>query len=331
MNKNQLIRYRVLDSCFSNFGRKYFLDDLIQICEKKVSEQTGKKHTFSRRTIQYDIEFMENHWIIPLNRHVEGKRIYFRYSDKDFSIDSMPLSTQGWAQIQLALDLLTQIDGVPDILNLSKIEEFSEGRLKINEKKKVLKFDVNPFLRGMNHFKILLNAVKNETVVSIDYSPFNTDKIDSYLFHPYLLKQFNKRWFCIGYNEMNKNMFWTIALDRIKSVTLSTQPYRINNIDWDDYFADIIGVTNFIEAKTQEVKIEVSDRVREYILTKPLHGSQSQKIEGNIVTLRVKLNKELENSLLDYLGDIKILQPESLRINLEKRARSFLNNEFTGN
>ena len=32
-NKNALIRYKVLDNCFKNVGRKYFINDLISECE----------------------------------------------------------------------------------------------------------------------------------------------------------------------------------------------------------------------------------------------------------------------------------------------------------
>ena len=31
-NKNALIRYKILDTCFRNPGKKYFIEDLIEKC-----------------------------------------------------------------------------------------------------------------------------------------------------------------------------------------------------------------------------------------------------------------------------------------------------------
>ena len=37
-NKNALIRYKVLDNCFRNPGKRYFIDDLISECENVLLE-----------------------------------------------------------------------------------------------------------------------------------------------------------------------------------------------------------------------------------------------------------------------------------------------------
>ena len=37
-NKNQFIRYKVLDNCFRNTGKRYFIEDLMKECEKALAE-----------------------------------------------------------------------------------------------------------------------------------------------------------------------------------------------------------------------------------------------------------------------------------------------------
>jgi hypothetical protein len=68
VTKNALIRYKVLDNCFRNPGRKYFIQDLIDECTKVLSELDTTIKSISRRQILDDIAFMESGegWSIDL-------------------------------------------------------------------------------------------------------------------------------------------------------------------------------------------------------------------------------------------------------------------------
>ncbi len=70
-NKNALIRYKVLDNCFRNPGKRYFIDNLIEACEKMLAELDPGTKGISRRQIFEDISFMESSegWSIDLDRH----------------------------------------------------------------------------------------------------------------------------------------------------------------------------------------------------------------------------------------------------------------------
>jgi hypothetical protein len=59
-NKHAIIRYHALDQCFSNPGRKYFIDDLMDACNKALYEYTGMSDGVKRRQIFEDIKFMES-------------------------------------------------------------------------------------------------------------------------------------------------------------------------------------------------------------------------------------------------------------------------------
>lgn len=54
-NKNPLIRYKVLDRCFRNPGRRYFLQDLIDECNKVLLEIDSDSKGISRRQIFDDL------------------------------------------------------------------------------------------------------------------------------------------------------------------------------------------------------------------------------------------------------------------------------------
>ena len=69
-NKHALVRYKVLDNCFRNVGKKYFIDDLIFECDKVLLEMDSNSNGISRRQILDDISFMESDqgWSIELDR-----------------------------------------------------------------------------------------------------------------------------------------------------------------------------------------------------------------------------------------------------------------------
>ena len=101
-NKNAQIRYRILDKCFRNPGRRYFLDDLIAECNNVLMDIDPSSEGVSRRQIFDDITFMESSegWSIELERHRENRRVYYRYADLKFSIEKSPLNEMEINQIK---------------------------------------------------------------------------------------------------------------------------------------------------------------------------------------------------------------------------------------
>lgn len=99
-NKNASIRYQALDRCFQNRNKRFFIEDLIDACNEALYEfnglrkGTGERSSVKRRQIFDDIRYMESKagWQIPLERKREGKRIYYRYQDPNFSIKMQPLT-----------------------------------------------------------------------------------------------------------------------------------------------------------------------------------------------------------------------------------------------
>lgn len=85
INKNALLRYRVLDRCFKNPGRKYFWQDLLDEINKALEEYNGPESKIKRRQLFDDIKFMESDqgWSIPLERKKDGRKVYYRYADSD--------------------------------------------------------------------------------------------------------------------------------------------------------------------------------------------------------------------------------------------------------
>ena len=330
-NKYALIRYKVLDNCFRNPGRRYFMDDLIAECEIVLLEIDPESNGISRRQIFDDISFMESKegWSIELDKLRDGKKVYYRYSDISFSINNMPLNEVEINQIKAAVDILSQFEGMPQFKWVKElVPKLQQGIAKDKVSATIMEFENNQDLKGIDHLGPLYNSIYYKKVLTISYQPFENDTPYDVVIHPYYLKQFNNRWFLFGYNPEKEKYNWNLAIDRIISVKEKNDNYVNNNtINWQDYFEDIIGVTKAIDDEPEEVVLHIKGKTGHYIETKPLHGSQRPKwIENNMleVKLDIIINYELEKLILSYADSIKIIKPLYFAQTIEDRLKKAL-------
>ena len=59
-NKNAIIRYRTLDSCFRNPGRMCFFEDLLNECNIALMDYDPSSEGVARTQLFKDIKFMED-------------------------------------------------------------------------------------------------------------------------------------------------------------------------------------------------------------------------------------------------------------------------------
>lgn len=327
--KNAYIRYKVLDTCFSNPGKKYFFDDLVEECNKVLLEIDSSSNGISIRQIREDIAFMKSKegWNIELGEFREGKKMYYRYSNTNFSINNMPLNELEIEHLKEAASILSQFKGLPQFewMNemLPKLNDKISNR---NQEHIIIDFDNNEYLKGIEYLGELYNSILYKKVLSIRYKPFEQENIYNITFHPYYLKQYNNRWFVFGYNPEHKMHNWNLAIDRIIDFKELKSKYQLNTeIEWDTYFEDIVGVTKPINGKVETVKLEFFGKTAKYIYSKPIHGSQVAKwIDKDTlsVSLKVIQNYELERILLSYSDCLRIISPKSLQDSIFNKLNS---------
>lgn len=327
--KNALIRYKVLDGCFRNPGRRYFISDLIAECDRVLLELDPESNGISRRQIFEDICFMESKegWSIELVRHRYGKKVFYRYADINFSINNMPLNEVEINQLKSAVSILAQFSGMPQFEWVNEMLPKLQQGISLDEKSSaIMEFDTNKYLKGLEFLGKLFNAIFYEKVLLISYQPFENDSPFDVEIHPYFLKQYNNRWFLFGYNPDKNKYDWNLAIDRIVSITETEHCYHKNtSIDWSDYFDDLIGVTKPENTKVEKVVLQFIGRTGNYIETKPLHGSQKSKwINVNTLetSLEVIINYELERLLLSYADSVKIIKPRKLAEIIHSRLQN---------
>ena len=176
----------------------------------------------------------------------------------------------------------------------------------------------------MSAFEPLLRAIDQKKVVKLSYQPFGDYKMSVHVVSPYYLKQSGLRWYLLAAYKGNPNVY-TFALDRIVSVEfIDGETYEPTDVDFEHYFDNIVGVTDYANRPVEHVEIWVAASELPYILSKPLHHTQkivSQDDKGAIISIDVKLNYELKQTILSYGEGIEVMKPVELREKLNKRIQ----------
>lgn len=332
-NKHAVIRYQALDKCFSNFGRRFYIDDLIEACNNAIYDFTGKTDGIKRRQLFEDIKFMESEegYSIELDRIDDGKKKYYHYSNKEFSINKQPLSQTEAEQLKDTIVMLNRFKGLPqfDWMQevLTRLEETFKLKANVDS---VVAFEQNPYLRGIEHFTALFNAIINKQVLSIKYKA-SFEETNEYILHPYFLKQYNNRWFLYGLSNIDlKGKIMNMAIDRIISFEPTTVTFIENkNIDFTEYFDDVIGVTVPYNKEPEKIILRIDKKRYNYIVSKPFHPSQTELkdlTDENTIVIRLNLipNYEFETLLLGFADSIEIIEPQLLREAILSRTKKII-------
>ena len=330
ITKNALVRYQTLDRCFRNPGRRYSINDLLEECNKSLAELNAYTEGIKKRQLYEDIKFMESSqgWSIPLYRLKEGRSVFFRYGDQNFSINNQPINELEAEQLKSAMSVLQRFKGLPQFnwINeiLPKLDQ-SFGLSSSNDD--IISFDHNEFLKGLEFIDPLFNAILYKKTVKIDYQSFRNPEPVEVIFYPWHLKEYNNRWFIFGKTEGYENLT-NLALDRVVEITELDLPYIESIIDFQEYFDDFIGVTNSGQT-LQKIMLWSSPDQAAYIKTKPLHASQKRISEGEdgyTFSIQVKPNYELEKLLMSFGENIKVLEPDYLKARIIERLKKNIEN-----
>jgi predicted DNA-binding transcriptional regulator YafY len=330
-NKHATIRYHALDKCFSNFGRRYFIEDLVNACNDALYEFTGIEDGVKKRQVFDDITFMESTqgWEMPLVRMKDGRRVYYRYEDKTFSIRNRGLNPTEAEQLKETLSILSRFQGMPQFEWIEQMQIRLENTFKLKSStESVVGFEQNPFLKGLHHFSALFQAIQKQVPLQIEYKGYRQTTSTSFVFHPWYLKQYNNRWFVFGLNDQYRNLS-NHALDRIISLQECSAKFIPNEeVDFEEFFEDVIGVTVNQHEQLETIILKITSDLWPYIESKPIHGSQKVKSKGEsvIIELKLQVNHELFALLFSSMEGIEIIEPTTLREKFKTKVELILKN-----
>ena len=318
-NKNALVRFKYLDKLLSDRHHYYTIRDMTEKVNEMMERDKLDVHVV-KRTIEKDIMAMQSApFSAPIETYKKDGRNIIRYSKNSFSIFNEELSSEERNLLNEVLNTLGQFEG---LAHFEWLEKFKIG-LGFEERRQIICFSNNPYLQNSNLLGILYDNISNEVVINLSYHTFKDKTIRSIVFHPYLLKQYNDRWFLLGAPD-NESVILTFALDRIDKVeSLPEKKYAKCPNNLFEHFEDIVGVTLYKDRPVEHIICWVSDLSKDYVDTKPIHGSytplkgeieQQLRIEypqlqgGMFFTLDCIQNYELIRELCSYGKELIVLR-----------------------
>ena len=179
----------------------------------------------------------------------------------------------------------------------------------------------NPVLKGRNYLIPLHRFIRHKAFVRFLYNPFNALSALWITVFPSQLKEFNNRWYLVGWaleGGQADPVIRSFALDRIEqppseTATLGTFdcPQQPN---LSSHYEHLIGVTKV--GVPEWVELQFTPVRANYVLTKKLHPSQTveQQADGTwLIRIFVELNKELTARILEFGKDVLVISPSTLR------------------
>lgn len=334
-NKNLMIRLTTIDRCLRNRFRRWTIDDLIAACSDALYDYEGVQTDISLRTIRNDIALMRSDKLGYNAPIIIKEKKYYTYEDPDYSITHHQLSEQDVQMLSRAVDVVRQYQGFTSFEGADDVISRLEDHLNtsIRHRKPVIYLDTNKQLRGLKHMSLLYQFITRKEVALVTYQSFKAQEPHEYAISPYLLKEFNNRWFVLC-TTSKKRMIYTLALDRIISLRKAEGYTYIENtfFDPDTYFDNLIGVTKNVNDKAAHVVLHIDADQAPYVLTKPLHPTQqllSQDDQGITISIDVVLNLELQARILNFGHHVVVLSPHSLRCYIKRSLQLALANYKT--
>lgn len=332
VNKNAYFRYKVIDNCLRQTYRKFNPKSLLEEVSETIRNELGIEKGISLRTLFLDLKQMQAPppagFNAPIDLDIENN--YF-YTDPDFSITNCPLVDADADKLQEALVILKQFSAFPQLEGIESIIKKLELKsgLKGKPLKQVVEFERTENVYGIKYLEIIYNAIVKTRTLKIDYKPFHHDKAGTIILHPYLLKEYNNRWFVFGLNHEFKKIT-VLALDRIEKINHADKVFIENTFFSSSvYFSNIIGVSLPLDSKIQCIQAQIKKPRSHYVLTKPFHQSQKALKETEKYILfewQLISNPELIGLFLSFGSDITVIKPLNLKAEIKERLVETIQN-----
>ena len=348
-NKNAIARYIILDSLLQNkYG--HTIAELKDLCNMKL-EENGKEPV-TKRCIEKDLLAMEGdpfyaeidrNGSTPIeDKNGKARKVQLvRYVNPYFSIFNHEMNDDEKALLRKALEPFGKFEDIPGFEQIEQL--IASLNVDVDDSKKFVYYSVNEKGTNTKVFGKLYSAITEQKAIDLTYHTFSDSERKHVLVHPYLLKEWNRRWYLIA-AAADTGKILTFALDRTDDVEIcNSLKFIPASDDLIERFEDIVGITYFDDATIEIIYLWVSDKSFNYLDSKPIHGSQTTLKEGSEgeVTLRQKrpdlkggkfvrlecmINYELVHEILAYGKGMVVLSPTSLRDEIIQEFQEMMSN-----
>ena len=314
LSKNSFARYQVIDACLRNKQHRFpDISLLLEKCQQRLDR------TISRSTIEKDLRAMKDlpepgyYAPIAFDRANNG----YYYTDPSYSINNIQVKDEDIDAIEMAANMLNRyrefhvvkryaeaIDRILDVVNVRRILSKDEFEQYIQLEKPV-------YVRGADFIEPVIKAIQDRMVLKISHQSFSEADPHTRIVHPYLLKEYNGRWYFVGLAETERDIR-TFGLERILSIEPEpTIKFRQIKFNAREYFKYTIGVIA-PQSKPPKIQLECTKQEAQYIITKPIHESQvilREKKDSIVFGFEVHPTWEFITTILGFREGARIISP----------------------
>ena len=169
---------------------------------------------------------------------------------------------------------------------------------------------------GRDHLTTILEAMKDNRIVTITYCPFKKSHGYTFPIEPYCVKLFENRWYVLAHN-IHYDDIRLYGLDRVENVEVSRETFKLpKDFNAEDYFSTSYGIVVGTGEKPEKIIIRANEDHKHYLKSLPLHHSQ-RLIEdvGEYADFELFLapTYDFVMKLLQVGSMIEVIEPAHLR------------------
>ena len=170
---------------------------------------------------------------------------------------------------------------------------------------------------GLNHLDGIVHAIKNQKIISFQYTKYWEGIPHKKVIEPYALKEFKNRWYLLANERDGKDFFIkTFGLDRISDLDISKSSFKKNQVDIDAMFVNSFGIISTMNEEPIKITLSFETWQGMFVKSLPIHHSQKTLID-NDKELKIELNMaptyDFYQELLTHTGRMKIISPDNVR------------------
>lgn len=260
--------------------------------EEVLEVMHGQGFEVSRRTVERDFEVLRDEFGVEIT-YDKSKKGYFIDFEESFDLDSF----------LRFLGLVNTAHLLTDSLKESK------------ETLQYIDFDQSSAMKGVDFLADLLRATRNHQLVRFAHYSYDTKKVKTFKVEPYLLKEYQNRWYLVGMVRGLKELR-TFGIDRIEKLDVLSDSFTPDQtLNPKAKFREVVGLVYSIN-ELQEVILSFTPKQGEYIKRLPMHHSQTVLIDNDEefqIQLMVRPNYELQQQILMHHSKVKVIAPQWLR------------------
>ncbi|HEY6978925.1 MAG TPA: WYL domain-containing protein [Chitinophagaceae bacterium] len=253
----------------------------------------------SKRTLQRDIDAIRNEFSVS---------ILFDRSRPGYYIDT------------------NDSPGYGKLLKLIRLQNETEMvQQSLRDEHEYISFEHQDEWSNIKWIEPLLEAIKHRKIVELHHFTFSREQSLPRRIEPYLLKEYQNRWYLLGINEAGEVRSY--GLDRITNVIVTRQSFTPKKgFDPHIHYAHVIGL-HHDGSDSEEIVLSTDPLTAKYMKSLKWHVSQEVVSENEhevVFRMFVQPNFELKQKVLSYGGNIKVLAPKRLISDIKKELKKTL-------